>query len=73
MLWQLEVLKSISYITLFSVVLCDIFSNAECLSHTTDWFDFHCCCCCCRFGFGENNGSAVKKPTGYRSVLACPR
>ena len=72
MLWELEVLKSIYYITLFSVVLCDVFSNAECLSHITDWFDFRCCRYCCCFGFGENNRSAVKTPTGYRSFSAVP-
>ena len=50
------------------MVLCDVFSkDTKCTNHITDWFDFRCC-----YGFGENNRSAVKRPTGYVTVRPRP-
>ena len=51
-------LKSTYYIISFSTVLCDIFSkDANCLTHSADWFDFRCF-----VSFGGKNESAVKGP-----------
>ena len=46
----------------------DTFSkDAKCTNQITEWFDFRC-----RFGYSENNRSAVKRPTGYRSFSTVP-
>ena len=51
------------------MVLCDTFSkDIKFTNHNTDWLHFRC-----YFGFGENNGSAVKGPAATARCRLSPK